>query len=136
MSSAIRVVTLIAASVLLMSCAQGLQHYRIAGAARREIPKVEAVMDSVAAQAGLARETDDIRDHHSFVAYQKPLSMYMDGSVIDHDVLITVDQAHLRNTPEFRHIDALLRRALVETFPRRVTARPDADVDSPNITQL
>src|SRR5437763_4387855 len=100
MSSAIRVATLIAASVLLMSCAQGLQHYRIAGAARREIPKVEAVMASVAAETGLARETDDMRDHHSFVAYQKPLSVCMDGSVIGHDVLSTLHQGDFPITPD------------------------------------
>ena len=127
---------LVAANLLLISCAQGLQHYRIAGAAGREIPKVKAVMAAVAAQARLAMETDDMRDPTAFVAYQKPLSVYMRGDVVDHDVLITLHQGDFRITPDFRQTDALLRRALVETFPRRVTARPDADVDSPNIIQL
>ncbi len=131
-----RVAILVAAGALLTSCAQGLQHYRVAGAARRDMPKVKAVMAAVAAQAGLFRETDDMRDPTAFVAYQKPLKVYMRGDVLDGDILITLHSGDFRITPAFRQMDQLLRRALVETFPRRVTARPDADVDSPNITQL
>jgi len=100
------------------------------------MPKVKAVMAAVAAQAGLFRETDDMRDPTAFVAYQKPLKVYMRGDVLDGDILITLHSGDFRITPAFRQMDQLLRRALVETFPRRVTARPDADVDSPNITQL
>ncbi len=131
-----RVAILVAASALLASCAQGLQHYRIAGTGRRDIPKVEAVMAAVAAQAGLFRETDDMRDRSAFVAYQKPLQVYMSGDLLAGEIIITLHSGDLRVTPAFRQTDRLLRRALVESFPRRVTARPDADVDSPNITQL
>jgi hypothetical protein len=135
MRSVARFAILVAASALFTSCAQGLQHYRIAGA-RSEMPKVESVMAAVAAQAGLFKETDDMRDPSAFVAYQKPLKVYMRGDVIDGDILITLHSGDFRVTPAFRQTDQLLRRSLVERFPRRVTARPDADVDSPNITQL
>ena len=131
-----RAAALVAAGALLTSCAHGLQHYRIAGTGRRDIPKVEAVMAAVAAQAGLFRETDDMRDPAAFVAYQKPLQVYMSGDVLAGEIIITLNSGDLHVTPAFRQTDALLRRALVEAFPRRVTARPDADVDSPNITQL
>ena len=132
-----RVVILVASAALLTSCAQGLQHYRIAGTGRRDIPKVEAVLAAVAAQAGLFRETDDMRDPAAFVAYQKPLQVCMTGDTLAGEIIITLSSGDIRRvTPAFRRTDQLLRHALVERFPRRVTARPDADVDSPNITQL
>ena len=136
MQLAARLTILVTAGALLTSCARGLQHYRIIGAAHHDMPKVKAVMAAVAAQAGLARETADMRDPVAFSAYQKPLSLYMRGDVVDHDIRITLSTADLRMTPAFRQTDALLRRALIETFPRRVRAEPDADVDSPNITHL
>jgi hypothetical protein len=113
--------SLILLTVLFTGCAAPVQGYRIVGGARHDIPKVKRIMRDVAAQGGLAEESDEMRDHVAFVSYQAR-GVYMRGDTYHTgNIYVTLvrNQEQEPPTSAFKKTQRLLGPALLQAFGSR-----------------